>query len=55
MSVVEMRILRWISKNTSKYKIRNEEIHLKIGVAPYRWKDDEQLLQMAWSYAEQSN
>ena len=34
MSVSEMRMLRWISENTMKDKIRSEEIHLNIGVAP---------------------
>ena len=34
MSVAEMRILRWTSENTWKDRIWNEEICLKIGVAP---------------------
>ena len=34
MSIVEMRMLRWISGNTWKDRIQNEEIHLKIGVVP---------------------
>ena len=29
-----MRMLRWISGNTRKYRISNEEIYLKIGVTP---------------------
>ena len=29
-----MRRLRWISGNTPKDRIQNEELHLKIGVAP---------------------
>ena len=33
MSVVEMRRLRWISGNTPKDRIQNEELHIKIGVA----------------------
>ena len=32
MSVVKMRILRWINGNTQKDKIWNEKICLKIGV-----------------------
>jgi hypothetical protein len=35
MSVAEMRMLRYISGNTRKDRIRNEEIRLKIGVASY--------------------
>jgi hypothetical protein len=34
MSVIEIRMLRWISGITKKNKIRNEKICLKIGVAP---------------------
>ena len=34
MSIVEMRMLRWISGNTWKDRIQNEEIHLKIGLVP---------------------
>ena len=34
MSVAEMRILRWISRNTRKDKIKNVDIRLKIAVAP---------------------
>ena len=30
MSVVEMRMLRWMSGNTWKYRIQNEKIRLKI-------------------------
>ena len=33
MSVVEIKMLGWISENSRKYRIRNEETHLKIGVA----------------------
>ena len=31
MSVAEMIMLRLISGNTWKYRIKNEEIHLRIG------------------------
>ena len=33
LSQAEMRILRWVSENTRKARILNEEYHLKIGVA----------------------
>jgi hypothetical protein len=29
-----MRMLRWINGNTRKARLRNEDIHLKIGVVP---------------------
>ena len=29
-----MRMLGWIFENTRKYRIQNEEIHLKIRVTP---------------------
>jgi hypothetical protein len=34
MSVTKMRMLRWISWKTRKDRIQNEEIRMKIGVAP---------------------
>uniref|UniRef100_A0A2N9FWI1 FPL domain-containing protein n=1 Tax=Fagus sylvatica TaxID=28930 RepID=A0A2N9FWI1_FAGSY len=34
MSVAEMRMLRWITRNTRNDRIRNEKIRLKMGVAP---------------------
>ena len=34
MSIIEMRILRWINGNMHKDLIQNGEILLKIGVAP---------------------
>ena len=34
MSITKMRMLRWISGNTEKDRIWNEEICLKIRVAP---------------------
>ena len=33
MSVAEMCILRWMCDNTRRDKLRNEDIHTKIGVA----------------------
>ena len=44
MSVAEMRVLRWISGNIWKDKIRNEDIRLKIAVAPSDEKMRENLL-----------
>ena len=38
MSTIEIRMLRWISGNTSKDMLQNEEILLKIGVAPIEKK-----------------
>jgi len=32
MSVAEMCMLRWICGNTRREKVRNENIHIKIGV-----------------------
>ena len=34
MSMVEMRMLKWINGYTQNDRIRNEEIHLKIRIAP---------------------
>lgn len=33
MNIVEKRMLKWISGNTQKDRIRNEIIHPKMGVA----------------------
>ena len=33
MSVAEMHMLRWMCGNTRRDKVRNEDIHTKIGVA----------------------
>ena len=38
MSVAEMRMFRLISENTHKNRIQNEEIYLKVGVAPINKK-----------------
>ena len=38
MSVVEMRMLYWMCSNTMRYKMRNEDIRTKIGVAPIEGK-----------------
>lgn len=39
-----MRILRWTSKNTRKFRIQNEGRHLKIGVTPIDQKMGESRL-----------
>ena len=39
-----MRMLKWISRNTWKDKIQNEEIYLKIGI----------VLQMVLTYSTES-
>ena len=33
LTVIQMRMLKWISGKTRKYEIPNEEIHLKTRVA----------------------
>jgi hypothetical protein len=38
MSVAEMRMLRWICGHTRKYRIRNDDIRDKFGVAPIQEK-----------------
>jgi len=36
MSVAEMHMLRWICDNTRRDRMRNENIRIKIGVAPIK-------------------
>jgi hypothetical protein len=57
MSVLEMRMLRWISGNTWKHKIhiRNDEIRLKIGVVPIDEKMKDSPLEFGWWFSEESN
>ena len=50
MSVIEMKILRWISENIHKDGIQNEEIHLKLGVALI---DERQMFEMVWSCSKE--
>jgi hypothetical protein len=38
MSVAEIRMLRWICGHTRKYRIRNDDIRDKLGVAPIQEK-----------------
>ena len=41
ISVIDMKMLRWISRNRRKYRIQDEKIHLKIRMNPIdeRWKE----------------
>ena len=43
MSVVKMRMLRWMCGNTRKDKLRNEDICTKIGVASIKEKRENRL------------
>jgi hypothetical protein len=38
LSVAEMRMLRWISVNTRRDRVRNDDIHERLGVAPVEEK-----------------
>jgi len=38
MSVAEMHMLRLMCGNTRRYKVRNEDIRTKIGIAPVEEK-----------------
>ena len=42
--ISEMRMLRWIRRNTRKDRIQNKETHLKIGVTPIDEKTRENRL-----------
>jgi len=48
MTIAEMIILRWISGNTLKDRIRNERICLNIGVTPI----DERTIESCLRYME---
>ena len=52
MSVVEMKILRWINEYTWKDKNQNEKICLKIGVALIDEKMREKSLKIVWLFRE---
>ena len=41
IGVIDMKMLRWISRNRRKYRIQDEKIHLKIRMTPIdeRWKE----------------
>jgi hypothetical protein len=34
LSVAEMRMLRWICSNTRRDRVRNDDIHERLGVTP---------------------
>ena len=58
MSVVDMRMLRWMYGNTRRDKVRNKDIRTKIGVASieekiclYRREDERKPPMMVWSCA----
>jgi hypothetical protein len=38
LSVAEMRMLRWICGNTRRYRVRNDDIRERLGVAPVEEK-----------------
>ena len=44
MSVAEMRMLCWMCVNTKRDKVRNEDIHTKLGVASIEGKMRENCL-----------
>lgn len=48
MTIAEVIILRWISGNILKDKIRNEKIYLNIGVTPI----DEKMIESCLRYME---
>ena len=52
MSVVEMKILRWINEYTWKDKNQNEKICLKIGAALIDEKMREKSLKIVWLFRE---
>ena len=48
MSVVEMHMFRWMCGNTRRDKVRNEDIHTKIGVASIEEKMRKKSPKMVW-------
>jgi len=46
MSVAEMHMLHWMCDNTHRDKVRNEDIHIKIGVASIEEKTRENHLRL---------
>ena len=44
ISVPKMRMLRWMCDKTTKDKVRNEDIHLQVGIAPIKDKLNENRL-----------
>ena len=47
MSIVEIRKLRWIRRNTRKYKIKNDAIHSNVKMTNMQNK-----ITMAWPCAQ---
>ena len=49
ISVVEMRMLRWICCHTRRDRIRNDDIRDKLGVAPIEKKACPTPVEMVWT------
>ena len=49
MSVVEMKMLRWISENIWKDKIQNEGIHLRLAIYAFDYYNDVNMPLPFWS------
>ena len=47
--IAEMRMLRWMCGNTRRDKVRNKDIHTKIGVTSIEEKMERKSPTMVWS------